>query len=714
MDTKIGAYEVAAENVAMGIDLVTTASDIVSQMQDKGERLRSLCVQARNGTYGTQSLEAINSEAQALVSEINRLYTTSEYNNMRLFDMANSVVANQVQTVQTFALPRSVAPEKPVPKAEYNGFISDPKSYDDSYVNSLTSVSSATLTSGGKYKIATQQDLLALRTYANAGNDTSGMTFILANDIDMFTVSNWTSILNFKGTLDGNGYSIENLSYDAGYYEEYQGTLFDSINSSAKVKNLCLKELYVYTDTGSAGLCSSLSGLIENCYTTGELHTESMEAAGLVSNNYGIIKDCYTECSFNSVINSAITSWNDGSVINCYANADVCEGVEYFVYSNESNISNIENCYFEAVDATVFGFVYSNLGNIISSQCFINIESTGSPIGGIVGYNRGTISNCIATCNIIGESIVGGLAGANYASGTITNCEFNGSIEGKEYVGGLVGYNLGDIIDSSATGTVTGINYVGGLVGYNEGNIINSNTSGTVSGTKFVGGLVGQVKKTSGSLDITNCGADSTVTGSNVDSTGNFIGGVVNTTNETTFGTVNISGCTMLPESATAIGGCFKNTTKIDYDMSAMLAGINAPQTGGAGGGGAIVGTLRLQVGVDGKGSSGIFLDTTFGYDLSFLDAGVEADGALEGIDLFINTLSEKMTHYGTITNRLESALDTISVNQENLISSLSTIRDADMSEVSATYIQQQILQQASATLMATANQTPAIALQLI
>jgi len=33
---------------------------------------------------------------------------------------------------------------------------------------------------------------------------------------------------------------------------------------------------------------------------------------------------------------------------------------------------------------------------------------------------------------------------------------------------------------------------------------------------------------------------------------------------------------------------------------------------------------------------------------------------------------------------------------------------------VSSQYIQQQILQQASATLMATANQMPAIALQLI
>ena len=59
-------------------------------------------------------------------------------------------------------------------------------------------------------------------------------------------------------------------------------------------------------------------------------------------------------------------------------------------------------------------------------------------------------------------------------------------------------------------------------------------------------------------------------------------------------------------------------------------------------------------------------------------------------------------------------ALQSIEVNINNLTSSRSTIRDADIAEVSSQYIQQQILQQASASLMSTANQSPAIALQLI
>ena len=64
--------------------------------------------------------------------------------------------------------------------------------------------------------------------------------------------------------------------------------------------------------------------------------------------------------------------------------------------------------------------------------------------------------------------------------------------------------------------------------------------------------------------------------------------------------------------------------------------------------------------------------------------------------------------------NRLDSAADALDVQYSNVTSSLSTIRDADIAEESSNYIKAQILQQASSSLLATANQTPSIALNLI
>ena len=84
LDTKISAYDVAASNVAMGMDLVTVAQDIISEMQSHASRLHDLCIQSRSGTYGAKSISALQNEANARISEIARLYTTCEYNGISL------------------------------------------------------------------------------------------------------------------------------------------------------------------------------------------------------------------------------------------------------------------------------------------------------------------------------------------------------------------------------------------------------------------------------------------------------------------------------------------------------------------------------------------------------------------------------------------------------------------------------------------------------
>lgn len=100
------------------------------------------------------------------------------------------------------------------------------------------------------------------------------------------------------------------------------------------------------------------------------------------------------------------------------------------------------------------------------------------------------------------------------------------------------------------------------------------------------------------------------------------------------------------------------------------------------------------------------------GYDGTQITGGQSA--MLDEIDKIINEISARTTTLGAAQNRIESAIESISVQSENITSSLSTLRDADVAEESSNYIQAQILQQASATLLATANQTPSIALNLL
>ena len=124
-----------------------------------------------------------------------------------------------------------------------------------------------------------------------------------------------------------------------------------------------------------------------------------------------------------------------------------------------------------------------------------------------------------------------------------------------------------------------------------------------------------------------------------------------------------------------------------------------------------------LQVGINSSDTSQITVDTSF--DIWKLDSlrnigYMNSSVMLNTVDDIISRVNERQTTLGAYQNRLESALEQISVQYENLVSSRSTIRDADIAEESSQYIKMQILQQASATLLATANQTPALALRLL
>ena len=106
---------------------------------------------------------------------------------------------------------------------------------------------------------------------------------------------------------------------------------------------------------------------------------------------------------------------------------------------------------------------------------------------------------------------------------------------------------------------------------------------------------------------------------------------------------------------------------------------------------------------------------TNAGSDTATTLAGTFGAGQmLATLDYALADINERTTLLGATQNRIDSATDALQVQSDNLTSSLSTVRDADVAEESSSYVSAQILQQASATLLTTANQTPSIALNLL
>ena len=208
----------------------------------------------------------------------------------------------------------------------------------------------------------------------------------------------------------------------------------------------------------------------------------------------------------------------------------------------EGNGFTIDHLYINRTSTNyvgLFGFTESN--SRIRNIGLTNVSVTGNDyVGGLVGYNYGTISQSHSTGSVRGNSLVGGLVGWSSA-GTIIQSSATGYVTGNGNVGGLVGQSIGGtIIQSHATvsvmGSVAGNRYVGGLVGNDRyGSIIQSYATGAVTGTGTstyggVGGLVG----------INTCGtisqsyATGAVTGTGA--SGGF-GGLVGVINSCNIGT---------------------------------------------------------------------------------------------------------------------------------------------------------------------------------
>ncbi len=125
---------------------------------------------------------------------------------------------------------------------------------------------------------------------------------------------------------------------------------------------------------------------------------------------------------------------------------------------------------------------------------------------------------------------------------------------------------------------------------------------------------------------------------------------------------------------------------------------------------------VNIQVGIDSSESSRVKIKTSLSLDNfdNFINMDITNPEILNKIDDTINELLEYQTSIGASQNRLEYALDYVDITTKNLTSSLSTLQDADIAEVSSEFIKYQILQQACITLLSTANQMPSSALQLL
>ena len=143
----------------------------------------------------------------------------------------------------------------------------------------------------------------------------------------------------------------------------------------------------------------------------------------------------------------------------------------------------------------LFGSIGANgkISNVGVLDSYFQFSELG---GGVCGVNYGTVRDCKNTGSVRGLAAIGGVCGLNEKGGIIENSFNEGTVSGTgdnvQQVGGVCGYNNGTIKSCYNTASVSGQNSVGGVCGLNSRGIItNCFNEGTVSGQTFVGGVCG-------------------------------------------------------------------------------------------------------------------------------------------------------------------------------------------------------------------------------
>ena len=144
------------------------------------------------------------------------------------------------------------------------------------------------------------------------------------------------------------------------------------------------------------------------------------------------------------------------------------------------------------------------------------------------------------------------------------------------------------------------------------------------------------------------------------------------------------------------IAGLTSNLTKADGKTAFKQADITADGTGTF---------VAISAADSSTGKDNVAFDVT---------TADSAQNVLAVIDKYVQTVDSKRAELGAVQNRLESTIRNQSNINENVSDARSRIRDTDFAVETANMSQQNILQQASQTILSQANQRPQIALSLL
>ena len=654
MTAQTRGLQMAVRNANDGISLMQTSEGALDEVTSILQRMRELSVQSANGTNNGTDRASINDEVSQLKTEIDRIASTTQFNNQNLLD--GSFKNRQLQigdkAGQTMAVDIASVHTKDLGMAG--------SSFDNNtLVSSRFSPTTSTAIAAGNIMINDQ----AVATIA-AGADIGQVVTAINQSVDNVQASAFNVVearaigtgitqngdLNITvGNLGGSGTST---TYSINASSNLQ-QLVDNINSQTG------NQVQASIDTNGKLMLANKTGATITVNDTSNATTGSLDTA----------------TGFSATASGSGLSFNGFLKLDSKDANPIRIDAGNLGQTNPGSTSDLNALGFQQVSSSFAKGVNSYT---VTGEAFTTANATAAwgqndlTINGVAIYN-----SAIATTSFQGK--LDAINNFSSQTGVVASAKFDKTI-------------ALDTAHTLTTGVVLKINNVA---------VFTQGATGVLDGSALAAGINGQTAST---------GITATWDGANIRLTGENVQQVNIVANNSSGGTAYAAGANTTFNSFTSAvtyNGALELKSVNNTPISIAL-GDNATQ--------ATTGFLEENVGAADYQVNSPVLGVGSGNSLNGLDVttSATATAAIKTIDNALDTVSKIRSKLGAMENRLTHTVDNLSNIITNTQQSRSRILDTDYASETTSLARSQIISQAATAMLAQANQQPQSVLSLL
>lgn len=242
LESQLRGLNQAARNASDTVSMLQTADSAFAEQQTMLQRLRELAVQAASDTQTAETRAAIQSEADALVSEIDRIALQTSFNGRNLLDGSINNLSFQVGAFQDQSVSISIASSRASNLGSVYGGTFTVTSGAAALANDLTlnGISAANLAADGVSTSDADGSAIAKATAINATTHLHGVTATVESNVQTGGSGIVTAAADLVFAINGVNVSIAQADRTA---DDANGAVVAAINAVASTTGVTAERI---------------------------------------------------------------------------------------------------------------------------------------------------------------------------------------------------------------------------------------------------------------------------------------------------------------------------------------------------------------------------------------------------------------------------------------------------------------------------------------